>query len=278
MIAFTIYGKHLFEKANPEIVRDVDSEYSRIWVKEITANNNDYKTLQVDTGLESYIDTKTAEMGAKYLYYYDLFEYYNKEANNILLIGGAGYTYPIHFLNKFPNKNIDVVEIDKKMTELAVSEFGLDINNPKLNIHHQDGRSFLNYSNNQYDVILLDAFKGLNAPFELTTYEAMQKACNNLTDNGMIITTVISSLEGENSDMIGYEYSTYKAVFDDVKIFKVRENSNNTQKQNLILVGIKGNTNINNEVFKNYIDLLGNEVEEFNTSKEVITDNFAPIY
>lgn len=36
--------------------------------------------------------------------------------------------------------------------------------------------SYLNYSKNKYDTILIDAFKGLNAPFELTTYEALSHA------------------------------------------------------------------------------------------------------
>ena len=40
----------------------------------------------------------------------------------------------------------------------------------------------------KYDVILIDAFKGENAPFELTTYEAMKNARNILNDNGMVIT------------------------------------------------------------------------------------------
>ena len=61
----------MFKIENPEITRDVDSEYSRIWVTEINVGENQYKTLQVDTGLESYINQETGEMGARYLYYYE---------------------------------------------------------------------------------------------------------------------------------------------------------------------------------------------------------------
>ena len=144
IIALNLIGGYLFKLKNPDITKDVDSEYSRIWVTNINVGENTYKTLQVDTGIESYINQETGEMGATYLYYYDLFEYYNKEANDALMIGGAAYTYPMHYLEKYQNKTIDVVEIDEKMTQIAEEEFGLDKNNPKLGLITQDGRSYLN--------------------------------------------------------------------------------------------------------------------------------------
>lgn len=146
-----------------------------------------------------------------------------------------------------------------------------------MKIYTTDGRSFLNYNKTKYDTILIDAFKGLNAPFELTTYEAIQKAYNNLNENGMVITNIISSIEGENSDFIKYEYNTYKAIFDDVKVFKVRTNADSKETQNLILIGFKGNKNINGEVQEEYQGLLNNEIQDFTSQKQIVTDNYAPI-
>lgn len=277
IIILNVAGKYLLKKEHPDIIKDVDSEYSRIWVTNITsANGTKFKTLQVDTGLESYMNEKTGEMGAKYLTYYDLFEYYNKKANKTLMIGGAAYTYPKHYLKKYENKKIDVVEIDKKMTEIAKEEFDLDLGNSNLKIYHQDGRSYLNYSKEKYDTILIDAFKGLNAPFELTTYEAMCKAKNMLNENGVVITNIISALEGEKAKFIQHEYATYKAVFDDVKLFAVKT-SDRTQTQNLILVGIKGHPEMNMEKYEEYKDLLDTEVVGFSNDKAISTDDFAPI-
>lgn len=277
IIGLNILGAQIFKNKNRDIIKDVDSEYSRIWVKEIQVDQAKYKTLQVDTGLESYINQETGEMGAQYLTYFDLFEYYNKEAKSTLMLGGAAYTYPMHYLNKYQDKTIDVVEIDKKMTEISEEEFGLDTNNPNLKIYTTDGRSFLNYNETKYDTILIDAFKGLNAPFELTTYEAMQKAYNNLNENGMVITNIISSIEGEKSDFIKYEYNTYKAIFDDVKMFKVRTNADSEETQNLILVGFKGNKSVNNDKQEEYQGLLNNEIQDFTSEKQIVTDNYAPI-
>ena len=276
MIILMFIGKWVFKLANPEILVDTDSQYSRIWVKQINTSKTTYKTLQVDTGLESYIDTETGEMGAMYLRYYDLFEYLNKDAKSTLMIGGAAYTYPIHYLQKYQDKTIDVVEIDEKMTQIAEEQFGLNTKDERLKIYTQDGRSYLNYSENKYDTILIDAFKGLNAPFELTTYEALIHAKNMLNDNGIVLTNIISSLEGEDADFIKYEYATYKAVFDDVKIFQVQDRDY-TESQNLILVGIKGNPQINEDKYEEYKNYLNMEITNFKTGKNIVTDDFAPI-
>ena len=276
IFSFQTIGKVIYDRANPDVIEDVDSEYSRILIKQVSANDTTYKTMQVENGLESYIDEETGEMGARYLYYYDLADYYLKDFKSTLMIGGAAYTYPTHYLDKYEDKTIDVSEIDQKMTELAVEQFNLDINNERLNIYHQDGRRFLNTTDNKYDVILIDAFKGLNAPFELTTYEAMKNARNILNDNGMVITNIISSVTGEDSDFIKYEYSTYKKVFDDVKVFKVRDVDDNLN-QNLILIGFKGNTNIDDSKYEEYKELLDMELVDFSSDKGISTDNYAPI-
>lgn len=276
IFSFQTIGKVIYDRANPDVIEDVDSEYSRILIKQVSANDTTYKTMQVENGLESYIDEETGEMGARYLYYYDLADYYLKNFKSTLMIGGAAYTYPTHYLDKYEDKTMDVSEIDEKMTELAIEQFNLDINNERLNVYHQDGRSFLNTTKNKYDVILIDAFKGENAPFELTTYEAMKNARNILNDNGMVITNIISSVTGEDSDFIKYEYSTYKKVFDDVKVFKVKDAKDNIT-QNLILIGFKGDKNIDDNKYEEYKDLLDMELVDFSSDKGISTDNYAPI-
>ena len=276
IFSFQTIGKVIYDRANPDVIEDVDSEYSRILIKQVSANDTTYKTMQVENGLESYIDEETGEMGARYLYYYDLADYYLKNFKSTLMIGGAAYTYPTHYLDKYEDKTMDVSEIDEKMTELAIEQFNLDINNERLNVYHQDGRSFLNTTKNKYDVILIDAFKGENAPFELTTYEAMKNARNILNDNGMVITNIISSVTGEDSDFIKYEYNTYKKVFDDVKVFKVKDAKDNIT-QNLILIGFKGDKNIDDNKYEEYKDLLDMELVDFSSDKGISTDNYAPI-
>ncbi len=271
-------GKQLFFKKNSDILLDTDSQYSRIWVKKIhDSGGNEFNTLQVDLGLES-IDSKDNELSSTYLKYYDLFEIYKPDTNNVLMIGGAAYTYPTYYLNKYPDKKIDVVEIDPKMTEIAKQFFNLDTNNSNLKIYHEDGRRYLNTNTKKYDCILIDAFKGLNAPFQLTTYEAMQQVKRSLSDDGIVITNIVGSLTGTNSKMIKYEYATYKAVFDDVKIFQIQKDYfNDDEIQNIILIGsnkkLEPDEN-NTEKYKNYLD---KELTQFQCVEKIATDDLCPI-
>lgn len=278
LVSIVLIGKNMFLQKHEDMILDTDSEYSRIWIKKFTNNSGkEYNTLEVDTGYES-IASDEKNLTADYLKYYDLFNYYQENTENVLMIGGAAYTYPSYFLEQYKDKKIDVVEIDSKMTELAEKYFDLNTKNENLNIYHEDGRRYINTTQNKYDCILIDAFKGLNVPFQLTTEEALIQAKRNLNENGIVITNIISALDGKNANFIKYEYATYKKVFKDVKIFKVQNGMfNDDELQNLILVGFKGNVTEKNDEYNKYQNLLKNEVPDFSSDRPVVTDNFCPV-
>ena len=66
------------------------------------------------------------------------------------------------------------------------------------------------------------------------------------------------------------------SVFDDVKVFKVT-NVKDTHRQNLILIGFKGNTDIDDSKYEEYKDLLDMELVDFSSDKGISTDDYAPI-
>ena len=278
LVSLVLVGKKMFLQKHEDMILDTDSEYSRIWIKKFTNNSGkEYNTLEVDKGYES-IASGEKNLTADYLKYYDLFNYYQENTENVLMIGGAAYTYPSYFLEQYKDKKIDVVEIDSKMTELAEKYFDLNTQNENLNIYHEDGRRYINTTQNKYDCILIDAFKGLNVPFQLTTEEALIQAKRNLNENGIVITNIISALDGKNANFIKYEYATYKKVFKDVKIFKVQNGMfNDDELQNLILVGFKGNVIEKNDEYNKYKNLLKNEVLDFSSDKNVATDELCPV-
>lgn len=274
LISIVILGKQTFVKKHQDIIVDTDSEYSRMWIKEYKSKSGKkYKILQVDKGYESILQDKNT-LASEYLKYYDLFEYYKPETQKVLMIGGAAYTYPEYFLEKFKDKQIDVVEIDSKMTKLAQEYFGLDTSNERLKIYHEDGRRYLNTTQNKYDCILLDAFKGLNIPFQLTTKEALESAKKDLTNNGIVITNIVSALEGKKTNFIKSEYATYKQVFKNVKIFKVQNGLvTDDEVQNIIIVAYDGDSIENEEIAEKYQNLLNNEITEYQTYKKILTDD-----
>lgn len=278
LVSIVFLGKKLFFKEHEDLIIDTDSEYSRIWIKKFTNDSGkEYTTLEVDKGYES-IASGEKNLTVDYLKYYDLFNYYQKNTENVLMIGGAAYTYPSYFSEQYKDKKIDVVEIDPKMTELAEKYFDLNKKNDRLKIYHEDGRRYINTTQNQYDCILIDAFKGLNVPFQLTTEEALNSAKNCLSENGIVITNLISALDGKNAKFINHEYATYKKVFDNVKIFKVQNGMfNDDELQNLILVGFKNNVIEISEKCEQYQNLLNNEVVDFSSSSTIVTDDLCQV-
>ena len=279
LIAIVFIGKAAFFRAHKNIILDTDSQYSRIWIKKFkTKNGKEYNTLEVDLGVESISTGDNTLFSDYYLRYYDLFNYYKKDTTDVLLIGGAAYIYPTYFLEKYPDKQIDVVEIDPKMTELAQKYFGLDITKEKLKIYHQDGRRYLNTTNKKYDCILIDAFKGINAPFQLTTKEALENAKKDLKENGIIITNIVSALEGDKSEFIKKEYATYQKVFKHVRIYQAQQGLfNDDEIQNLIIVGFKGDIEENQETYETYKELLQKELTQYKTKENYVTDDLCSI-
>ena len=88
---------------------------------------------------------------------------------------------------------------------------------------------------------------------------------------------MISALEGKDADFIEYEYATYKAVFPEVKLYKVRD-TNKDEEQNLILIGFKNKIeNIDETKEKQYANLLNREITDFSSDRRIVTDHYSPI-
>ena len=138
---------------------------------------------------------------------------------------------------------MDVVEIDPGLTELARQHFNLP-DDPRLNIFHEDGRTFLNRCDKKYDAVFMDAYKSMiTIPYQLTTQEAIQHIFEILHENGAVYANVISSLDPKNNYFLRAEVATYQSVFPQVYLFPVQyPNPTEEEKsifQNFLLVGLK---------------------------------------
>jgi spermidine synthase len=224
--------------------------------------------------------TDSDELVFEYTFFYHLLHHFKPDTQNTLMIGGAGYTFPGDYLAKYPTAQIDVVEIDPQMTEIAKKFFRLE-ENTRLNIIHEDGRVFLNQSeSNQYDAVLMDAFGSLfSVPFQLTTLEAVRNISRVLKDDGVVIFNLGGAIKGDASRFLQAEFKTYRQIFSKVYLFKVNLDSTDDQLQNLIIVAFKeknaasltsSNSYFNN-LLKHYYD------KEINSEIEILTDENAPV-
>ena len=83
---------------------------------------------------------------------------------------------------------IDGVEIDPRIIDVGRRYF--DMNEPNLNAVAADGRYFLDTTDQQYDIIAIDAYRQPYIPFQLTTKEFFQSCRKHLTKNGVVVVNV----------------------------------------------------------------------------------------
>jgi spermidine synthase/MFS family permease len=156
-----------------------------------------YAQLVLDFLVHSIVDLSDPE----YLYYkheqiqVEMVRHFrdrHPEEQRILVVGGGGYTFPRCVRSRIPTTQVDVVEIDPGVTQVAYSELNLD---PKLNIQsfHMDGRQFVaeKARHGHYHLVTLDAVNDFSVPAHLMTKEFNEEVKKTLTDDGIYLVTVI---------------------------------------------------------------------------------------
>ncbi len=222
---------------------DIDTEYSRIQVYDYKFGKDQdrARALAFDPfTVQSVMYLDRDDQAAEYIKYYHLLRYFKPDFEHSLIIGGAGYSFPKDYIKKYPGKEIDVVELDPQMTQIARDHFRLQ-DAPALRIFHQDGRIFLNTAETgKYDAVFLDAFSSLfNMPFQLTTIEAVRQIDRTLKDDGVVIFNLVNAVNGNSSRFLQAELNTYRQVFPKIYVFKVQENRADNIIQNLIIIACK---------------------------------------
>lgn len=133
----------------------------------------------------------------------------------VLMIGlGCGEVTRM-LLPALPELHLDVVELDPLIIEAAARHFGV-VTTDRLAIHEAEGRAFLEASNAQWDVVMLDAFDGDYQPFSLTTREFMELVKGHLRPGGV----VVANLWGNSRKRLSAQLKTMAQVFPALYTFR----------------------------------------------------------
>jgi SAM-dependent methyltransferase len=107
----------------------------------------------------------------------------------MLVIGNAGGTVARAYGELYPDVEIDGVEIDPEVSEAAREWLGLE-DNPRLNVVTDDGRPFLELTDETYDLIIVDAYHQPYIPFYLATREFFEAVREHLRPGGVVALNV----------------------------------------------------------------------------------------
>jgi hypothetical protein len=200
-----------------------------------------------------------------------------------LFIGGGGFSGPRQFLVRYPDVNIDVVEIDPVVVDVAHRFFLVPKNDPMLDIYVMDGRRFLEDAG-VYDLIVLDAYSKTYVPFHLMTDEFFQLMDEHLDENGVLIANVIGGLVGDTSRLLWSQVLTVENSFPRVDLYSTRQVPASVV-QNICLIAGKHNLS-RVEVADNLLDMGLSRCITYLENKYtgdtvpdaiVFRDNYAPV-
>jgi spermidine synthase len=274
------------------LVYEKETLYSHLDV----IDRGNIRTLYLDGNIHSQMyKDKPEELVNTYTKYFHLGFLFNPNANDILFVGGGGFSGPKNFLSTYSDVRIDVVEIDPDVISAARDYFNLPVDNgSRLMIYNDDARNFLSKTEKKYDLIILDAFSKNYVPFHLMTMEYFQLLDKKLTSNGVIISNNIGSMTGDRSDIVRAVYKTISQVFPSVYVFPTENNLGNLQ--NIMLAAMKTPTEYRNDELRQLasnndnnnhnsstaladLDYLEHLYEaELETSDvPLLTDQFAPV-
>ena len=156
----------------------------------------------------------------------------NPDITRILMIGGAGYSYPKYVISHYPEVSIDVVDNDPQSEKLAREHFFLqdlydefDLKNTKrLRTVITEGQDYLARTNVKYDVIIDDAFNYIVPALDLMIYESLLDIRDCLKRKGMVMFNLPADSDYRKTEYFTRFLSTLQAVFSNVLIIPAFNN------------------------------------------------------
>jgi spermidine synthase len=141
--------------------------------------------------------------------------------NRVLVIGLGGGSMPMFIHAHFPNAIIDVVEIDPTVLEVATRYFGYR-EDDHLKTFIEDGAAFVERVQQQYDLVLLDAYAPDFIPPQLASVSFFMTLKEKMKKDGVLASNVWGPPNPAYASML----QTQQRVFSHVAVVRARASGN----------------------------------------------------
>ena len=202
---------------------------------------------------------------------------HEKPQLDILILGNGTGTFATQCMRYFDNPNIEGVEIDEKITELAEQYFEL----PKsVHVTCYDGRAYLNAIDRKYDVIMVDAYQDITIPFQMSSVEFFELVRAHLTDDGVMVVNM--NLRGKEEGNINqYLADTISHAFSEIYTVDVQSStnrelfaSNNPKMMERFSSNVVQETN---DELSQMMQILSENLSAYHPGNYCMTDDRAPV-
>lgn len=217
------------------LLHEEETFYHRVRVTEYDSRLGRIRQLDLDSTREGARALDSEVLPFWYTRFIRLAPMYVTAPKRAAFVGGGAFTMPIRFAQMYPEASVDVYELDPKVVEMGVQFFELG---EHANVHAitGDARRNLNATDARYDFVFGDAYNGVSwIPFHLTTREFYEVVASRMTDDGVYMSNVISSLDPEHGAFLFATLKTLRAVFGHVQVY----GRSGGTGQNVILVASK---------------------------------------
>ncbi|MFY0536314.1 fused MFS/spermidine synthase [Nannocystis pusilla] len=128
----------------------------------------------------------------------------------LLMLGLGGGGMSNYLKARFPELEIDAVDIDPEVVRLAQEFFDVPKDDPRYRVHVADARLFVERAaaDVRWDMIMLDAFRGVFVPYHLKTAEFYRACLARLAPDGVVVANLHNVTR-----MYPHDRETTSAVF-----------------------------------------------------------------
>lgn len=155
------------------------------------------------------------------------------DAAKTLAIGLGGGTVVKRMWRDYPAMHIDAVELDPEVADVAHRYFELP-DDGRIRVFIDDGRHFLETSDDLYDIVIIDAFDGDVVPPQLTDAGFMRRVRDHLAPDGVLTYNFMGTVSGNAVAPFRALHGKLITVWPHVRVFVANEGVQSGAK-NIIL-------------------------------------------
>lgn len=264
---------------SPASAGNVVHSESTVYQELEVSDRDGVRTLYLDGQPQSAVYLNGSGYPWEYPEYFHIPLLMRDDVDKALFIGGGGFVAPQEFAEM--GVEVDAVELDPAVIRTAKKYFNLS-ESENLEIHTGDGREFLEKTDEEFDVIYMDAYRKSRVPFHLTTQEFMELTHSKTDEDGIVMSNLISTSSGPGSQFAKAQYRTMDSVFNSTYFFPTTETN---LAQNIELIASKQPELTKEELLeraesyerKNLTDKVRNLQQIDAEDATLLTDDYAPV-
>ena len=263
-----------------DITLEDESIYNYLQVKD-----NDKRTVlstNVLFGVQS-IQRKDAELTGMY-YDYALaapcmagMDGSENDGRSVMILGMGSGTYASYCVRYFPGVKVQGAEIDEKIADIATEYFGLP---GSVEVAVEDGRAYLTASQEQFDVIMVDAYQDITIPFQLSSVEFFAEVQRHLKPGGVMVVN-LNMTSAQDGSINQYLCDTMASVFAHTYTVNVPANTNTvvfcTDSDGLRRTFDENRARLSNAKYADMMAKVAQSLQDYTGGDCILTDDKAPV-